>query len=77
MQLKAYLDREGLSMDEFSKSLGVHRTTLYRIINGLSYPRKKVTLRILELTKGKVTAKDFLEQVPRSGASEPPVAAAE
>ena len=45
--LEWYLLTRGISVREFGDQVGIHNTTIYRIINGESLPNSKATLRIM------------------------------
>jgi len=60
MQLKKYLEKEGLSAAEFAKQLGLTRQSIYHYINQERFPAHSVLKKIMVKTGGKVTANDFL-----------------
>jgi len=61
MQLKEYRLSKKLSTKDFSEKLGVNLSTLFRYETGARFPSREVLVRIKEVTKGKVTANDFVE----------------
>jgi len=61
MQLKEYRLSKKLSSKEFAERLGVDNSTLFRYETGARFPSREVLVRIKEVTKGKVTANDFVE----------------
>lgn len=67
MQLSAYLTERGESVEQFAQRIGVHPTTIYRLLNGVNFPLAATIKRILSATGGKVTANDFFgsERRPR------------
>ena len=60
MKLKQYLDKYEINRREFAALLDVDTVTLYRWETGRRFPRKHI-LQIMEATKNKVTANDFIE----------------
>jgi transcriptional regulator with XRE-family HTH domain len=68
MRLDRYLKRQKISPEVFAEMIGVHPTTIYRFIQGLSFPKSANLRRIAEATKGKVSANDFM------GVQRPPAA---
>jgi DNA-binding transcriptional regulator YiaG len=58
MTLTEYITKNKVDRREFAKLLGVDPLTLYRWETGRRFPRKDI-LRIMEVTKNKVTANDF------------------
>lgn len=70
MRLDSYLEKNGISVESFAADIGVHRTSVYRFISGVAFPRASTIQRIIEITGGKVTANDFLG-LPMSRPSAP------
>ena len=63
MDLKDYLDGEGISLGEFARRINVRNArTVQRYIKKLRVPNGPVMARIAEETGGKVTPNDFLLQ---------------
>ena len=60
MKLEQWLEREQMPAGVFAERVKVHRTSIYRFIKGLSYPRKSTLQLIMEQTGGKVTPLDFM-----------------
>ncbi len=60
MHLKEYLSLNSITSKDFAKHLGVSKISISRYINGVRIPRKKILEKIFKLTKGFVTANDFL-----------------
>ena len=60
MHLKEYLLLNSVTSKNFAKQLGVSKISISRYINGVRIPRKKILEKIFRLTKGFVTANDFL-----------------
>lgn len=63
MQLEDWLKENEVSVPDFAKKIGVKGVrSVYRYINNERIPEKEVMGRILEATKGEVTANSFYEQ---------------
>jgi hypothetical protein len=60
MRLALYLRTNGIPVENFADDIGVHRTSVYRFMKGLAFPRPSTIERIIRVTGGKVTANDFL-----------------
>jgi transcriptional regulator with XRE-family HTH domain len=60
MRLADYLSREGISDTEFAAMIGVSRMSVGRYRSGERRPEWDVLARIVEATRGEVTANDFL-----------------
>ena len=60
MKLDRWLKRHKVSPEAFAKQIGVHETTVYRFIQGLSFPKSSNLRKIAEVTNGSVKANDFL-----------------
>lgn len=59
MQLRAYLDENGISTAAFAAQIKVSSAALYRYMSGERIPRRPVLERIVGLTGGAVRADDF------------------
>jgi predicted transcriptional regulator len=64
MRLERYLKRNKITPEDFAVTIDVHPTTVYRFINGLSFPKSGNLKAIYDATGGKVSANDFIN-VPR------------
>jgi|HubBroStandDraft_5_1064220.scaffolds.fasta_scaffold115522_2 hypothetical protein len=64
MRLDVYLERNEIPVEVFALSIGVHRTSIYRFMKGLTFPRPSTIRRIKQATRGHVTAEDFIEVAP-------------
>lgn len=62
MDLKEYLNENGLNYRDLSEKLGIHPQSLKNIACGTRSPGLKLALRIEELTGGKVTPRDLIDQ---------------
>ena len=60
MKLKTYLDKFSIDRRDFARQLEVDPISLYRWETGRRFPRDHI-IKIMEITKNKVTANDFFE----------------
>jgi transcriptional regulator with XRE-family HTH domain len=65
MKLDAYLEQKNMPVEQFADLIGVHRTSVYRFIKGLAFPRPSTLKRITQETGGRVTANDFVALIPQ------------
>lgn len=63
MQLHEYLAANKLSPERFAAQVGVHATTIYRLLNGSTIPKRQNLLRILAATHGDVDIADLMRAV--------------
>ena len=61
MTLAEYLKRNGLTREQFARKIKVQEMSVYRYLAG-RFPEKKVLVRIIKVTGGKVTADSFLRR---------------
>jgi hypothetical protein len=61
MRLDWYLEKNAIPVEVFADKIGVHRTSIYRFMKGLTFPRRETLRRIKEVTGGRVTAEDFVD----------------
>lgn len=59
MQLQQYLEKNGISCQEFADEMGLRKNTLYNWLSGKSIPLKIYRDMIEEATNGNVTNKDW------------------
>ena len=59
MTLDEWKKRSNLSDTEIAAAIGVSRLSVFRYRQGEMMPRKKVMLKIVEMTGGKVLPSDF------------------
>ena len=64
MTLREYLHVAGYRRDWFAEQIGVSRHTVDSYINGHAKPSIDVAIRILKLTKGKVTLEALVDPAP-------------
>ena len=62
MELKEYLRSRNFDYYEFAHMLGVTVSALSNYVHRRREPRKNIRLKIVELTKGKVTLEDLLKK---------------
>jgi hypothetical protein len=60
MKLDRYLKRKKMTPEAFAVLIEVHPTTVYRFLQGLSFPKSGNLKRIAAVTEGSVTANDFV-----------------
>jgi predicted transcriptional regulator len=60
MKLDRWLKRNKVTPEDFAKTIGVHETTVYRFLQGISFPKSGNLRRIAEATAGSVQANDFM-----------------
>jgi transcriptional regulator with XRE-family HTH domain len=61
MRLSAYLKKHDLSPEKFAEIVGLHMTTVYRLLAGDSMPKRSTIGAIVRATNGEVRAVDLLE----------------
>lgn len=59
MTLVQYLQQTGISQSKFAEIIGVSQMAVNRYCRGNRVPNSIIMRRILEETRGKVTANDF------------------
>ena len=72
MRLKEYLAAEGLTPEQFAKKVGVHATTIYRVLSGATIPKRENLRKIIAATEGQVDVSDLMAAF--SSQSRPPTA---
>lgn len=60
MRLENYLEKMKLTQEQFAQTIGVKQNAVSQWISGDRSPRPNSMRRIYEVTKGKVTANDFI-----------------
>tara|TARA_R100000808_G_C2123555_1_gene134272 strand:+ start:225 stop:416 length:192 start_codon:yes stop_codon:yes gene_type:complete len=60
MKLAEWLQKERRTQVWFAEQIGKHPNTIARYISGDRFPARKTMAKITEVTKGRVTHRDFL-----------------
>jgi predicted transcriptional regulator len=60
--LDQFLAENMLSREAFAKMVGVHPTTIYRVLVGATIPKRRNLEKILKLTAGHVTIAELLRK---------------
>lgn len=66
MQLAIYLKRTKISPGAFASAIGVRAPTVYRWLSGDRFPARHLA-RIAQVTRGSVTANDFVDMRRKGG----------
>jgi DNA-binding transcriptional regulator YdaS (Cro superfamily) len=61
MDLKEYLQKEGISVPKFARRLGLHYNTIYLWMKGERDPTRDNALAVQDATSGEVTIDDMLK----------------
>lgn len=64
MRLVDYLDLHGLKRGDFARTIGVTSGWVTCLCDGTGWPSHDVAERIANVTKGAVTANDFIRGTP-------------
>jgi hypothetical protein len=64
MRLDVYLEKNCIPVEQFADKVGVHRTSIYRFMKGLAFPRPATIRRIRAATNNSVKADDFVDLAP-------------
>ena len=65
MKLKEYLKENKITKEQFANSMGVSYGSVIKWVYGDRFPRPTALNKIHELTNGKVTVYDFLQQIQK------------
>jgi predicted transcriptional regulator len=65
MSLSTYLQKNGLSYDDFGQMIGVTATSVYRYAMGDRFPRPSILSRIKKATRGEITYDVLLDSIPK------------
>jgi transcriptional regulator with XRE-family HTH domain len=60
MRLSEYLAKNGMNPEQFAARVGVHPTTIYRLLSGATIPKRQNLKKIIEATKGEVDISDLM-----------------
>ncbi len=61
MELRRFLRIEDVTIDDFAKTLGISRTSMFQILSGHE-PRLSLALKIQRLTNGQVTLEELVSK---------------
>ena len=61
MKLKDYLSDKGISVRAFAREMSVAHTTVIKWTAGRALPEGRHMIRLEQVTKGKVKARDFIQ----------------
>jgi predicted transcriptional regulator len=61
MRLADYLKQHEITPEQFAVQVGIHFTTVYRLIAGHGMPKRSTIRAIVEATNGHVRAIDLIE----------------
>lgn len=64
MTLDQYLEKHGLTPEQFGARIGVTGSTIRRYLLGRRWPKREIVHRIVQETSGAVTVHDLLETPP-------------
>lgn len=67
MQLRKYLEDNGLTITQFAKHIGLSRNGLNYIINDRRQPSAQTLIEIYKATEGQVTPNDVLARYLQAG----------
>lgn len=60
MRLSEYLANHQLNPEQFAQKVGVHPTTIYRLLSGATIPKRRNLMKIIEATGGEVDISDLM-----------------
>lgn len=63
MNLRPYLEENGISPAEFAREIRVEPASVHRYLSGERIPRPEILERIIQATNGAVQANDFFASV--------------
>jgi predicted transcriptional regulator len=67
MRLSVYLAKNQLNPEQFAARVGVHPTTIYRLLSGATIPKRQNLKKILAATEGEVDISDLMFAVSQVG----------
>jgi transcriptional regulator with XRE-family HTH domain len=71
--LRTYIDEHhGGKSISFSQATGISESAISRYLSGKSFPRQEHLRRIVQATKGRVTANDFFPPIPAHETADTP-----
>jgi len=60
MKLRAWLDREQMSVERFACEIDAKYPSVLKWADGERFPRRGMLMKIIKVTNGEVTPNDFL-----------------
>jgi predicted transcriptional regulator len=60
MRLSEYLASHEMNPEQFAAKVGVHPTTIYRLLSGATIPKRQNLIKIIEATEGEVDISDLM-----------------
>ena len=60
MNLREYLFKKKIKHEDFAKKVGINRSTLHRIMSGISDPSLSLATKIVKATKGQVSYEEIV-----------------
>jgi predicted transcriptional regulator len=60
MRLSEYLAKKEMNPEQFAARVGVHPTTIYRLLSGTTIPKRQNLTKIIEATGGEVDISDLM-----------------
>lgn len=63
MRLSEYLAKTKTSPEKFAAKVGVHPTTIYRLLSGTTIPKRENLKRIIAATGGEVSVVDLMAAI--------------
>jgi predicted transcriptional regulator len=60
MRLSVYLAKNQLNPEQFAAKVGVHPTTIYRLLSGATIPKRQNLKKIIAATEGEVDIGDLM-----------------
>lgn len=66
MRLSEYLAKHEMNPEAFAAKVGVHPTTIYRLLSGATIPKRQNLKKIISATEGAVSISDLMFAVSSS-----------
>lgn len=70
MRLSEYLAKREMNPEAFAAKVGVHPTTIYRLLSGTTIPKRQNLKKIIAATEGEVDIADLMFAVSQSKPNE-------
>ena len=62
-RITGYLARHNMNPEQFAAKVGVHATTIYRLLAGVTIPKRKNLKAILAATDGEVSINELMRRL--------------